>query len=206
MAHGMDQGRKTKECHPDWYYPVQGMRALVLGTFPPHSAKWDYKFYYPNSQNRFWQVMAKIANTELSLNKGLQAVEERKRLMTQLKVGVQNIGKTILRDGVSSADNDIEIIESQDILGIINENDSLQSILLTGYSGKTSTYRSFVKYLTKNQVPHSPLSEKIRAGCEFTIQFKRPITCIIGNSTSRAARRVTCESLLKQFKSAIIRS
>jgi G:T/U-mismatch repair DNA glycosylase len=200
----MDQGMKEEERHPDWYYPVQGMRALVLGTFPPHSKKRHYEFYYPNSQNRFWDVMAEIAKTKLYQNKGLQAVEERKRLMTQLKVGVQNIGKTILRDGVSSADKDIEITEFQDIRGIINENDSLQVILLTGYSSKTSTFGEFVKYLTKNQVQHSQ-PEKVRAGYDFTAQFKRPITCIIGNSTSRAARRVSFKRLLEQFRSAISR-
>jgi G:T/U-mismatch repair DNA glycosylase len=199
----MDQMR-TKEHHPDWYYPVQGMRALILGTFPPHKRKRHYEFYYPNSQNRFWKVMAEIANTKLSQDRGPKAVEERKRLMTQLKVGVQNIGKTILRDGESSADDDIVIIEPQDILGIVNQNDSLQAILLTGYSGKTSTYREFVKYLTKNQVQHSQ-PEKVRAGSKFVAQFKRPITCIIGNSTSMAAARgVSFRSLLEQFRSAII--
>ncbi len=197
--------KTKKEDHPDWYYPVQGMRALILGTFPPHIRKRHYEFYYPNSQNRFWKVMAEIANTKLSQNKGQQAVEERKRLMTQLKVGVQNIGKTILRDGVSSADNDIQITEFQDIRGIINENDSLQAILLTGYSGKKSTYGEFVKYLKENQVRHSQ-PEEVRAGYEFTAHFKRPITCIIGNSTSMAAAGgVSFGSLLKQFKSAIIR-
>ena len=193
---------KTKECHPDWYYPVPGMRALILGTFPPY--KRDYEFYYPNSQNRFWKVMAEIAKHQIVFNAGTPAVEERKRLMTQLKVGVQNIGMTILRDGKSSADKDIEITEFQDILSIINENDSLQAILLTGYSGKTSTYREFVKYLTKNQVQHSQ-PEKVRAGFKFIAQFKRPMTCIIGNSTSGAAARVSGERLLKQFRSAIIR-
>jgi predicted RNA-binding protein YlqC (UPF0109 family) len=147
---------------------------------------------------------AKIASTELLQTEGTEAVEERKRLMTQLKVGVQNMGKTILRDGKSSADSRIEITESQDILGIINENDALQTILLTGYSGKTSTYGEFVKYLTKNQVQHSQ-PEEVRADYEFTAQFKRPIRCIIGNSTSTAAARagVSFWDILKQFKTAI---
>jgi G:T/U-mismatch repair DNA glycosylase len=178
------------------------MRALILGTFPPHIGKRHYECYYPNNQNRFWNVMAEIANTKLLHTEGTQAVEERKRLMTQLKVGVQNIGKTILRDGKSSADKDIEIIEFQDICGIINENDSLRATLLTGYSNKTSTYGEFVKYLTKNHVEHNQ-PEKVKAGSEFTAQFKRPITCIIGNSTStRAAGKVSCECLLEQFGSA----
>jgi G:T/U-mismatch repair DNA glycosylase len=201
----MDQGMETKkkEDHPDWYHPVRGMRTLILGTFPPHKRKRHYEFYYPNSQNRFWKVMAEIANTKLSQNRGPQAVEERKRLMAQLKVGVQNMGRAILRGGLSSADKDIEVTEFQDIRGIINENDSLQAILLTGYSGKTSTYGEFVKYLTKNRVQHSQ-PERVRAGSKFTAQFKRPITCIIGNSTSRAAVGVRFESLVEQFESAIL--
>lgn len=198
----MDRGTKTKECHPDWYYPVQGMRTLILGTFPP--IKRDYEFYYPNSQNRFWRVMAEIAKTKLSQNKGPAAVEERKKLMTQLKVGVQNMGKTILRDGESSLDKHIEITEFQDILGIINENDSLQTILLTGYSGKTSTYGEFVKYLAEQGIPHGPLQAKVSAGYEFTAHFKRPITCIVGNSTSGAAAKVS-ERLPIQFRRAITR-
>ncbi|HWW15784.1 MAG TPA: hypothetical protein VN310_14070 [Candidatus Dormibacteraeota bacterium] len=199
----MDQGMKKEECHPDWYYPVPGMRALILGTFPPHADKRHYEFYYPNKQNRFWKIMAEIAKTKLFQNEGPRAVEERKRLMTQLRVGVQNMGKTILRDGVSSADKDIAIIEFQDILGIVNENDSLQTILLTGYSDKTSTYRSFVKYLAEKGIRHSPLPEKVKAGSKFTVQFMKPITCIVGNSTSGAAARVSRERLLKQFRSAI---
>jgi G:T/U-mismatch repair DNA glycosylase len=181
------------------------MRALILGTFPPYFKKRKYEFYYPNNQNRFWKVMADIAKAELFQTEGPRAVEERKRLMTQLKVGVQNMGKTILRDGESSADKDIEIIEFQDILGIINESDSVQTILLTGYSDKASTYRSFVKYLAEKGIGHSHLPEKIRAGYEFTAQFKKPITCIIGNSTSMAAARggVSRGDLLEQFRSAI---
>jgi G:T/U-mismatch repair DNA glycosylase len=203
----MDRGTKTKECHPDWYYPVRGMRTLVLGTFPPHSDKRHYQFYYPNRQNRFWGVMAELAKTKLLHTEGTQAVKERKKLMRQLKVGVQNIGKTILRDGESSADKRIEITEFQDILGIINENESLRTILLTGYSGKTSTYGEFVKYLTKNQVQHSQ-PEEVRADYEFTAQFKRPIRCIIGNSTSTAAARagVSFGDILKQFKTATRRN
>ncbi len=181
------------------------MRTLILGTFPPHPDKRHYEFYYPNRQNRFWGVMAKIAKTKLFHTEGARAVEERKRLMIQLKVGVQNMGKTILRGGVSSADKDIEIIEFQDIRVIVNENDSLRTILLTGYSARTSTYRSFVKYLAENQVKHGPLPVKVRANCKFTAEFKRPITCIIGNSTSMAAARgVSFGSLLQQFESAII--
>lgn len=69
------------------------MRTLILGTFPPHESKRHFEFYYPNNQNRFWKVLAKLGSVTLTENHGLPAVEQRKMLMTQLRVGVQNIGK-----------------------------------------------------------------------------------------------------------------
>ncbi len=41
--------------------------------------------------------------------------------MEDLRIGVQNVGLKISRKGKSAADNDIEILEFQDILGIIHQ-------------------------------------------------------------------------------------
>jgi hypothetical protein len=61
----------------------------------------------------------------------------------------------------------------------------------------------FVKYVAKNQVQHGQ-PEKVRAGYKFTAELKRPITWVIGNSTSMAAARgVSFENLLGQFKSVL---
>jgi G:T/U-mismatch repair DNA glycosylase len=69
---------KIKECHPDWYYPVQGMRTLILGTFPPHPDKRHYEFYYPNRQNRFWGVMPKLRVPNCSKLKGQKLLRNEK--------------------------------------------------------------------------------------------------------------------------------
>lgn len=193
-----------KEEHPEWYYHIPDMRTLILGTFPPYKDKRDFEFYYPNNQNRFWNVLAKIENCTLKAHEGQDAVEERKKLMKELKVGVQNIGKIINRKGESSLDIDIEILEFQDLLDIINKSEKLEAILLAGYSGKNSTYQSFIRYLKINDIKHNAPKKPI-AGCEFSIQCKRPIRCIVGNSTSRSAVRagVSFEMLIEQFKKAI---
>ncbi|MBL7687648.1 MAG: hypothetical protein JNJ49_06405 [Bdellovibrionaceae bacterium] len=193
----------NRDHHPDWYYPIQGMRTLILGTFPPHKDKRHIEFYYPNKQNRFWSVFAEVAGKRLSKNADSDAVNERKQLMKLMSVGVQNLGKTIGRKGKSSLDRDISILEFQNIVEIIDTNDTLKVIHLTGYSGPSSTYHSFIRYLDDNGIAHT-LPEKIEVGQTFTVERNRPIKCILGNSTSRAARRVSFEELVEQFKRAMV--
>jgi hypoxanthine-DNA glycosylase len=125
------------------------MHTLILGTFPPHKSKRKYEFYYPNTQNRFWKILAEIAGRPLTFKEGAAAVAERKKLMEVLNVGVQNVAKTIRRKGKSSLDENIEIVEYQDLLSIIETHESLRTVLLTGFSGTSSTYSWFVQYLNK---------------------------------------------------------
>jgi G:T/U-mismatch repair DNA glycosylase len=180
------------------------MRTLILGTFPPHQKQWDYPFYYPNRANHFWKILAEVGKFTLTQWEGMPAVEERKFLMRQMRVGVQNIGLVVERENQSALDKDISVLKFQDLLSIINSNDSLQKVLLTGYSGKTSTYREFTKYLKMMGISYTK-PDKVGAGFEFTAQFNRPINCLIGNSTSPTAQRggISFEMLVDQFRKAI---
>lgn len=194
----------STEIHEDWYFDVEGMRTLILGTFPPHPEKWDYSFYYPNSQNLFWSILAKVAGTSLREFKGESAVNERKLLMTKMKVGVQNLGKTAHRKGKSAADRDIKIAEFQDILAIFANCKTLRTVHLTGYSPPTSTYHCFRQYLKAEGIDYGDPEEE-RAGHRFLVYTERPITCFLGNSTSPQVRRrgITEDMLIEQFRRSI---
>jgi G:T/U-mismatch repair DNA glycosylase len=195
------------ESHPKWYRDVTPMKCLILGSFPPHESKWDYPFYYPNSINRFWKILSDISCKPLQYAKKSEiktkeakckAVEERFQIMRSLNIGVQNVGKIIERKGRSSLDSDIKIKEFQNILSIIESHKELKRILLAGYSASNSTAKSFLKYLSINNIPY-----KIDGICPekkfFINAFNRKIECVILNSTSTAAK-IKYEELLKQFK------
>jgi G:T/U-mismatch repair DNA glycosylase len=195
------------ETHPDWYRDVPKMKYLILGSFPPHESRRDYPFYYPNSSNRFWDILAKIAKKKLAYVKKLtekeklKAVEERYEIMRLLKVGVQNIGLEIKRKNNSADDKDIEIEKFQDILSIIKKHNELEKILLSGYSAPNSTAKSFLKYLDSKNIPYNVKAKDIKANKEFSITiFSRKIKCVILNSTSRRAVGITEDELVKQFK------
>lgn len=191
------------EIHPNWYHPIPTMKVLILGSFPPHQHKHDYSFYYPNKQNNFWKILAAIHQTDLIHFKGDEAVRERKQLMEQMKIGVQNLGRKIERIGLSARDTDIEIVEFQDVLSIIRKHKELKRILISGYSAENSTFKAFITYLDLNTIKHT-LPEKIKPGYSFSVFIDdRIIDCTITNSTSTAAR-IKFETLVEQFKKVIL--
>lgn len=191
------------EIHPNWYHSIPTMKVLILGSFPPHQNKHDYSFYYPNKQNNFWKILATIHKTDLIYFKGDEAVHERKRLMEQMQVGVQNLGKKIERIGLSARDTDIAIVEFQNILSIIRKHKELKRILISGYSAENSTFKAFITYLVLNTIKHT-LPEKVKPGYSFSVFINdRTIVCTITNSTSTAAR-IKFETLVEQFKKVIL--
>ncbi|MFG1523845.1 hypothetical protein ABMA67_02430 [Halobacteriovorax sp. RZ-3] len=193
---------ETEE-HPDWYHHVEGMRCLILGTYPPSAKRRNYPFYYPNKSNRFWETLAKVADHQLVFTENEDAVVERIGLMEQLKVGVENLGHVIERIDGSAEDKKITIKEYRDILSIIKKSPKLRTILLTGYSSNTNTYDDFLRYLAQNGI-HIERLKKPKAKDSFYITVEsREIKVIVGNSTSRAALSVKDESLVEQFKLAI---
>lgn len=191
------------EHHPDWYHDIPVMKTLILGSFPPHESKRDFQFYYPNKQNNFWKILAALAKTELKYMTGANAVAERKRIMEKLKVGVENMGKTIQRKGTSARDTDIAITEFHDIEKILSKHKELARIILAGYSAQHSTYSSFCSYLNQRKIKFT-VPKKIKPGASFLITYnKKQIECIICNSTSTATR-ISLKTLIDQFSNYII--
>ena len=188
-----------REIHPDWYHPIVGMVTLIVGSYPPVREKWDFLFYYPNKQNRMWQVLAQIAHKPLVHFNGEEAVKERKSLMKDLRVGVQNIGRGIERKSNSSLDSNITIYDYHDILSLIQSNQSLTTIILTGYSGTYSALNTFKRYLRKNKIKYSWLQSHGEARL-FHFEYGRKIKCVVVNSTSTRACSIPLEKLLSQFR------
>ncbi len=190
-----------KEEHPNWYRDVSPMRCLILGSFPPHRNKREYSFFYPNGRNRFWKILAELAEEPLKWRKvdETKAVEERYEIMKKLEIGVQNLGFEIERKGESALDTDIRINKYHDIISIIEAHPEIKRILLPGYSAFYSTARSFIRYIRDEKIENSA-TDQLKPEMLFKIYFKgRSIDCVVLNSTSTASR-IKYDFLLEQFR------
>lgn len=191
----------NKEEHPNWYKNVSPMRSLILGSFPPHPSKCIYPFFYPTARNRFWKILAELADESLkwTTTDKLKAVQERYDIMKKLEVGVQNLGLEIERKDNSALDTHIRIKKFQDIISIIETHPELGKILLPGYSAINSTARSFIRYIEESGIESSAIGQ-VKPEMLFQIHFKgRSIDCVVLNSTSTASK-VKYDVLVDQFR------
>ena len=190
------------EKHPNWYYDIPKMKVLILGSFPPHEKRWSYDFYYPNNGNPFWEALAGAHGKKLKHYRCDAAVKERRQLMIDINVGVENLGQIIERKGESAADNDIKIIKFRDILGILHRHHEIERILLPGFSGSSSTYQAFTRYLTQEGIPvKRPEKAEVGAKLKFTYA-DRVWHCILLNSTS-PRNGLDLDKRITQFKKYI---
>lgn len=191
------------EAHPNWFYDVPNMKVLIIGSFPPYKDKRNYDFYYPNKQNRFWKILAKIAGKNLEFFSGVEAVKERQKIMETLEIGVEDMAKKIRRKNKSSLDRDIVIEEFYDIFKIIKDHPKLETLVIAGFSGPHSPYGGFKRFYEEKTNIYSEVPKKVKAGDEFFISCPRKMRCLVVNSTSPLVFKVSFDSMVEQFSKYI---
>ena len=193
-----------EEIHPwDWYIPPKA-ETVIIGTFPPTRRNWSFDFFYPNKNNYFWKLIARIANRPLQHFSGEEAVSERKELLNHLKLGVSDMGQIIRRKTDSSLDQNLEIVAYMDIFKLLQENPSVLKLIFTSSSGKSSAIGWFKNYLSLHGIPFKIPQGKRPLRTTIFINDK-PFEVVILYSTSpRAGAAISLDELTELFANEII--
>ena len=112
-------------------------RILILGSFPSVKSR-EQAFYYGHPQNRFWKVLAALADTEVP-----QTIEEKKGWLYLHHVAVYDVIEACDIEG--SSDSSIRNVTPADIRTIITQsnishiftNGKLAGKLYRRYQAKT---------------------------------------------------------------------
>ena len=188
-----------EEIHPwNWYCPV-GAKTVVIGTFPPTRRNWSFDFFYPNKNNYFWKLIARIAGRPLVYFSGEEAVDERKELLNHLKLGVSDMGQTIRRKTDSSLDQNLEIVAYMDIFKMLQENPSIRKLIFTSSSGKSSAIRWFKDYLSLHQVPFKIPQGKRPLRTTVTVKNQSFEIVLLYSTSPRAGASVSFDALTELF-------
>lgn len=181
---------------------------LILGTFPTKKENRDFDFFYPNKNNKFWKVLARIANfklTDFKPNEAGQqlAVRERKQILDTLKLAITDIGAKVLRRNNSSLDSNLFPIEFSDIFSIISKHPTIKTIILTSSSSNNSVLSWFATYCDINNITLKVDKKKkeFPITTEISVDNKK-IKIAIVHSTSGAAGK-TEDFLVSQYRSVI---
>jgi len=188
--------------HPfKWYIP-QNAETLIIGTFPPVEQRWSYKFFYPNINNLFWKILAKISGQELSPT-SKNMIEDRKEILHTLKVGVTDMGGSIIRLKQDSKDESLQIVEYMDIIEIIKKHKSIRKIILTSSSGRSSAFGWFKEYLAKNSIVCVVPKGKKPLHFDVVLADRHIDVYILYSPSPRAANRISFDNLTEMYRKVI---
>jgi G:T/U-mismatch repair DNA glycosylase len=192
------------EIHPwNWYIP-SGAETVVVGTFPPTRRNWSFEFFYPNKNNYFWKIIARIAGRPLRYVSGEEAVNERKELLDYLKLGVSDMGQIIRRKTDNSLDENLEIVAYMDIFKLLQENPSVRKLVFTSSSGKSSAIGWFKEYLSLHLIPFKISQGKRPLRTSVIINNKSFEIVLLYSTSPRAGAAISFDDLTKLFAGEIV--
>lgn len=134
-----------KSKHPfEAFVPVNSTK-LIIGTIPPQRFctgqqklfEDDVNFYYGSRDNYFWGIMGKIFDAKFDYQNTEKAVEQRKDLLRNLRIGITDIVDECIHIGGSAADKKLEITKCRDIKYLLQQNPSIYTIIYTSEFVKT---------------------------------------------------------------------
>ena len=189
----------SEELHPWMLFAPEACNVLIVGTFPGTRRNWSYNFFYPNKANRFWKILAEIAESQLQYFSGENAVTERQNLARHLKIALTDMGKKIVRYDDSSLDENIEMLEYMNILDILDNNPEIRKIFFTS----ANAAKWFNNYLADNDIRHRfPVGKR---PVKSVFQYgNRQIDLTILHSPSPRAANKSLENLVEMYRKELI--
>ena len=143
------------ETHPFGVFAPPNVQCLVLGSFPTRAANWRFNWFYPGRANFFWRMLSEIYGRKFIHITGDDAAAERRILCEEKGIGISDVIYRCTRKvATSSKDSDLEVIEKMNVLKILREHKTINTVILTGSSGLVSAHKLFYEHLSEHKIAY----------------------------------------------------
>lgn len=123
------------EIHPFKPFLPQNAKILMLGSFPPPSARWAMDFYYPNFQNDMWRIFGLVFfdNKDHFLLDSKHFDKLRlEEFLSEKGIAITDTGHKIRRLRGNASDQFLEIIEMIDLQAVLGDIKECRAIFTAG--------------------------------------------------------------------------
>ena len=126
--------------HPYDAFIPEGADKLIIGTIPPYcfcqkdketlySA--DVDFYYGSKDNYFWKLLSDIFNIRLTYKNTVEAIEERKQLLSDIHSGITDSVGACIHTEKRSDDASLSMIQQKNISDLLLQNPDINELIYT---------------------------------------------------------------------------
>ena len=139
--------------HPYAPYIPNGTEKLIVGTLPPPRfttgvlLPGDVNFCYGSRDGQLWQILEKIFDVSLVVQEMEAAIQQRKSLLEDNKIGICDMIERAYRDKIDASDIGIRDAELRPIISLLEEHTHINRILFMGGNSKNGPEYFFRKRL-----------------------------------------------------------
>ena len=152
------------EYHPLIPFLPENAKVLFLGSFPPQRKRWCMDFYYPNFINDHWRIEGQIffgdKNHFVDIGAKRFKIDEIVAFCQEKGLAFFDTSIAIRRLKDNASDKFLEVVESTDILALLQQLPHLRAIVTTGEKATETICASMgistiPKVNTSVEIPHS---------------------------------------------------
>ncbi|WP_310991048.1 uracil-DNA glycosylase family protein [Aequorivita marina] len=148
--------------HPYPPYIPETATKLIVGTLPPprfttgelkHD---DVDFCYGSRDGQLWKILDKIFDLNLKFETTAEAIAQREHFLIKRGIGVCDMVASAKREKVDASDIGMQDVKLRDLVGILQENPKIDTLLFTGGNSKNGP-----EYFFRRKLKEYNLSLKV---------------------------------------------
>ena len=180
---------------------------MIVGTIPPPRFSTnelfteDVNFCYGSKYGLLWPLMDKIYNLNLDYTNTKNAIDQRKTFLFKNKIGICDMVHSCNRDKIDASDLGMKNIELRDLINILKEHPSINTILFMGGNSKNGPEYLFRKHLNSNSIRLNIISDKSPKTHQFLLKDRNIKTISLISPSNAANRSIGSNNLYKELKS-----
>lgn len=197
--------------HPYPPFIPKNATKLIVGTLPPprfttgELKQGDVDFCYGSRDGQLWPILNRIFQLDLDFETTGRAIRQRQDFLNKQGIGICDMVASAKRDKIDASDLGMRDVELRDLIKVLEEYPTVQTLLFTGGNSKNGPEYFFRKLLKSYKIRLQKISDEVPRIHEFrhpsTNKKIRTVTLI---APSGAANRAvgsleTYKRLKKQY-------
>ena len=149
----------------------------------------DVDFCYGSRDGQLWVILNRIFNLNLKFKTTEEAIQQRKDFLKHHQIGICDMVEYAMREKIDASDLGMKDVKLRNMIHILKENPSVDTLLFTGGNSKNGPEYFFRKHIRgKKEIQLERISDEVPRIHQFTLEG-RVITTVSLTAPSGAANR-----------------
>ena len=169
---------------------------LIVGTLPPprfstgQLLDQDVNFCYGSYYNSLWLYVDAIHQLQLRFDHSKEAIDQRKKFLTNHKIGVCDIVESAEREKIDASDLGMSNIKMRDLISYLQNYQNIHTLLFMGGNSKNGPEYFFRRQLKDHDLKLKLISNEVPRIHSFQLPSSKELT----SSPSRIIKTVSLTS------------